>query len=75
MATATTPTAARVTDDEIRDQRIADLRAALESASRELVFCAGWEAAADPGQSARLMGAAGEFEAVLARTALADSGH
>ncbi|MEU2675199.1 hypothetical protein ABZ622_41775 [Streptomyces sp. NPDC007164] len=71
-ATATTTTAAPATDDEIRDRHITDLRTALERAVQELVFCAGWEAAADPGQSARLMGAAGEIEAVLARTALAD---
>ncbi|MFJ6214991.1 hypothetical protein ACIQGZ_16895 [Streptomyces sp. NPDC092296] len=61
---ATTPYRA----DE-RDQHITDLRAALQHAVRLLHFSAGREAVTDPEASARLIAAADDLAAVLARTA------
>ncbi|MFI0768605.1 hypothetical protein ACH4TQ_27515 [Streptomyces sp. NPDC021218] len=54
--------------DDIRDQHIADLRAALQLAARLLAFSAGREADADPKQAARLMRTADDLTDVLNRT-------
>ncbi|MFJ1782618.1 hypothetical protein ACIOKA_38565 [Streptomyces anulatus] len=57
------------TTPDLRDQHIADLRAALDGARRYLAFAAGLEAAAEPQHSRTLMDEAAHLEQVLARTA------
>lgn len=54
---------------DIRDQHIADLRAALQRAIPWLSFAAGREAATDPRQAELLLAAADDRIGILDRTA------
>lgn len=53
---------------DIRDQHIADLRAALQRTIPWLAFAAGREAATDPRQAELLLAAADDLTGVLSRT-------
>ncbi|GHJ24433.1 hypothetical protein [Streptomyces albus] len=57
------------TTPEIRDQHIADLRAALQRAVALICYSAGREAPTDPEQSEELLRAADGMREILARTA------
>ncbi|MFE2728940.1 hypothetical protein [Kitasatospora sp. NPDC059327] len=54
---------------DVRDQHIADVRAALQRAIPFLGFSAGREAATDPNYSGRLFAAADDLTNTLDRTA------
>ncbi|MFF7459614.1 hypothetical protein [Kitasatospora sp. NPDC008115] len=60
----TTPTSA-----DVRDQHIADLRAALQRAIPMLAYSAGREAADNPGYSAQLLEVTEVLNSTLDRTA------
>lgn len=53
---------------DIRDQHVADLRAALRRASRLLAYSAGGEAWEDPAHSAQVMAEVERIEGLLNRT-------
>ncbi|SCE24917.1 hypothetical protein GA0115234_106956 [Streptomyces sp. DvalAA-43] len=57
------------TDDAAR---VTELRSTLQKAGPLLAFCAGREAAVDPALADRLLAAAEEAEATLARTAMGE---
>ncbi|MFC7924793.1 hypothetical protein [Streptomyces cinereoruber] len=65
----TPPAPAPAPAADIRDQQIADLRAALLRAVPLLAFAAGREADTDPRQSALLSAAADDLTDILDRTA------
>ncbi|MFJ7131019.1 hypothetical protein [Streptomyces sp. NPDC098101] len=69
MDTPSTPTPTPTSAADIRDQQIADLRAALQRAVPLLAFAAGREADTDPRQSELLSAAADDLTDILDRTA------